>query len=95
MKLRGLSHLLCALALLIAQSFAVLHATQHELTGGGSEIGCDACALAHASAPPATAAMLPATVYLRVAEAALSPTRSPVLRPTARPRSRAPPAFLC
>jgi hypothetical protein len=84
--------LLLALVFVLAQSFALAHATRHELAQPGKTLGCEVCAVAHASGGlPGSAPHVPL-----LQPAPLAPNVRPPAAPAdlqrPAPRSRAPPA---
>ena len=85
-----LLHFVAILGFVVGQWFAIIHATQHELSDSDTD-GCQVCSLAHATGGA------PAALSLPVDTAPLSePPPEPAietvaLRPIARPRSRGPP----
>ena len=93
MKQRYSLHVLCALAIFLAQMFAVVHATQHELTV--EKAGhCELCAVAHAaSLPPAALPSVFAVSFDRLPLAQVTGGLND-RRPFARPNTRGPPSFL-
>ena len=89
-----LLHVLLVLGFVLAQSFAVVHATRHELAATGDRTPCETCAIAHAAgglpfAVPSAPAFLIADEAPRAAA-----IEAVVLRSRERPRSRAPPVSL-
>lgn len=93
MKRRYSLHLLCALAIFAVQSFALVHATQHELSAE-STAHCDTCAVAHAASLPPTTLLVPPQVRFDSIPVVWAPIDLTDRRPFARPNSRAPPHFL-
>ena len=92
MKLSPLVRLLLALAFVAGQFCALAHATQHELTPDKAQ-NCETCALAHGGmAPPMVLPLHCSPVPVSLTPDATRPD-TPALRPTSRPRSRAPPMF--
>lgn len=93
MKQRYSLNALCAVAIFLAQLFAVVHATQHELSVENTG-HCELCAVAHAAPMP------PAPLVFSGAASFDSQPVVPVLgglndrRPFARPNTRGPPSRL-
>ena len=88
MKQGRTSRILLALAFVLGQWFAVVHATQHELNSADRLVACEVCAAGHASgtlpiaAVPALA-LLPAIeppARLAIAAAFASPIHRPPTR---------------
>ncbi|GAC1629696.1 MAG: hypothetical protein NVS9B10_21230 [Nevskia sp.] len=94
MKHGRTAHFLLALAFVLGQWFAVVHATQHELNAADRLVACEVCAVGHASgAAPLAAA--PALALLPSIEAPQG-QRAPAVsrKPIRRPPTRGPPALL-
>lgn len=94
MPARRTAQLILALAFVLGQWFAVVHATQHELSAADRLVACEVCAVGHAAAPPPAAA----APLLRIVVAIESPVRAPVDTPRVhsllRPPTRGPPSPL-
>lgn len=94
MKSGRRTHFLLALAFALGQWFAVVHATQHELSSADRLVACEVCAVGHAAAtpPPAAAAGL---VFAPGIETPLArPTAAPRRNTALRPPTRGPPSIL-
>jgi len=87
------AHLLFALVFLAGQSFAVAHATQHELSPGHQD-NCQTCAVAHAGAGTPAAVHFVVAVAPRTEALTLGTAGQLSGCPLSRPRSRAPPSIL-
>ncbi len=86
--------LLLALGFVLGQSFALVHATQHELDSAGKTLSCEICAVAHAGGGlPGSAPPLPAIVGAFPAPDVRLPA-APAERSFYRPLSRGPPSNL-
>jgi hypothetical protein len=93
MDTRRLHRLLLILGFVIAQSLALVHATQHELAGGDSPL-CETCAIAHAGGGlPSVAPAAPVLVFFDEAPAAARIV-AVIPRLVHRANSRAPPIVL-
>jgi hypothetical protein len=93
MKQRQSLHVLCAVAIFLAQLFAVVHTTQHELTAEKSG-HCELCAVAHAAPVPPAAPALYCDVSFDSLPVAQAADGLNDRRPFARPNTRGPPSFL-
>jgi hypothetical protein len=86
--------LLLALAFVLGQSFALAHATQHELDSAGKTLSCEICAVAHAGGGlPGSAPLLPTLVPCSPAPDTRLPA-APSGCYVIRPLSRGPPSDL-
>ena len=89
---RRLTHFLLALGLLLAQTFAIVHATEHELKPDNAS-ACEICAYAHAGGMAAATATVP-QLHLPdptpVAALVEQKRRGAVVQP----KNRGPPALL-
>jgi hypothetical protein len=85
--------LLLALGFVLGQSFALAHATQHELAPDDHSY-CQTCAVAHAAGGIPAAAPVAVFFTPRAEEPAAPKPRAVISRPVSRPNSRGPPAFL-
>ncbi len=82
-----------ALILVLGQSLAFAHATQHELKAERTSQVCAICAAAHAGSAPAATALPALEFPPQNVSVALPQAPIAALGPIARPRSRAPPVF--
>jgi len=90
---RRFLHFAAILGFVVGQWFAVVHATQHELSSNEHSY-CQTCAIAHA-AGGTPAAVPPSAVFIPRGEEPPAPyVPEIVIRPVLRPHSRGPPTFL-
>ncbi len=86
--------LLLALAFVVGQGFALVHATQHELDSAGKILTCEICAVAHAGGGlTVSAPVLPPLDVTFPAPHTRLPAQ-PTNRFVFRPLSRGPPSNL-
>jgi hypothetical protein len=79
------------LAFFVGQTFAIVHATQHELSDDIGAVSCDICAVASSGGPaPATISGFVATAP-PVDAPSFVEVQAKVVRPVFLPPSRAPP----
>lgn len=82
--------LIALLGFVIGQWFAVIHATQHELSAGHTD-SCQICAVAHAAGGTPAVSLVPAATARHSKELPAPVIERAALQPIARPRCRAPP----
>lgn len=86
--------LLLALAFVLGQSFALAHATQHELDTAGKVLSCEICAVAHSGGGLPASAPVPLPVVLPFPAPDSRRPAEPANRYVFRPLSRGPPSDL-
>ena len=93
MRFPVLTRFLFALGLLTVQTFALVHATGHELKAEGNAT-CEVCDLAHLAGGTPAVLDVSKNPLPRSEEPAPPAVAAVVVRSIARPRSRAPPFTL-